>query len=68
MITSDHSPWDIAKKSRPDDIFANASGIPGVQTLLPLAYAGVVAGHGRPVLRLAALTAAVIRLDEELAP
>ena len=35
MITSDHSPWDIAKKSRPDDIFANASGIPGVQTLLP---------------------------------
>ena len=44
MITSDHSPWDIAKKSRPDDIFANASGIRGVQT------------------------AAVIRLDEELAP
>jgi dihydroorotase-like cyclic amidohydrolase len=68
MITSDHSPWDIAKKSRPDDIFANASGIRGVQTLLPLAYAGVVAGHGLPVLRLAALTAAVIRLDEELAP
>jgi hypothetical protein len=27
-----------------------------------------VAGHGLPVLRLAALTAAVIRLDEELAP
>jgi len=44
MITSDHSPWDIAKRSCPDDIFANASGIPGVQT------------------------AAVIRLDEELAP
>jgi allantoinase len=58
MITSDHSPWDIAKKSRPDDIFANASGIPGVQTLLPLAYAGVVAGHGLPVLRLAELVAA----------
>jgi hypothetical protein len=58
MITSDHSPWDIAKKSRPDDIFANASGIPGVQTLLPLAYAGVVAGHGLPVPRLAELVAA----------
>lgn len=58
MITSDHSPWDIAKKSRPDDIFANASGIPGVQTLLPLAYAGVVAGHGLPILRLAELVAA----------
>src|SRR4029079_15704302 len=53
MITSDHSPWDIAKKSRPDALFANASGIRGVQTLLPLAYAGVVAGHGLPVLRLA---------------
>lgn len=58
MITSDHSPWDIAKKSRPDDIFANASGIPGVQTLLPLAYAGVVARHGLPILRLAELVAA----------
>jgi allantoinase len=58
MITSDHSPWAIAKKSRPDDIFANASGAPGVQTLLPLAYAGVVAGHGLPVLRLAELVAA----------
>jgi allantoinase len=58
MITSDHSPWDIAKKSRPDDIFANASGIPGVQTLLPLAYAGVVAERNLPVLRLAELIAA----------
>ena len=35
-----------------------ASGIPGVQTLLPLAYAGVVAGHGLPVPRLAELVAA----------
>jgi len=26
MITSDHSPWDIAKKSRPDDIFATHPG------------------------------------------
>jgi hypothetical protein len=40
MITSDHSPRDIAKKSRPDDI----------------------------AVCLAALTAAVIGLGEELAP
>jgi allantoinase len=58
MISSDHSPWDLAKKSRQDDIFANASGAPGVQTLLPLTYAAMVSERGLPVQRLADLVAA----------
>jgi hypothetical protein len=56
----------------PDDIFANASGIPGVQTLLPLAYAGVVAGQltaGADADLVVLDPAGPTRLrDEELAP
>jgi allantoinase len=45
MLTSDHSPWQADKKSHAD-IFANASGAPGVQTLLPLLFSdGVAAGR-----------------------
>jgi allantoinase len=44
MVTSDHAPWHLDKKSNPD-IFANASGAPGVQTLLPTLFSeGVAAG------------------------
>jgi allantoinase len=46
MVTSDHSPWRIERKSNVHDIFANASGIPGVQTLLPLMVSeGVAKGR-----------------------
>lgn len=46
MVTSDHSPWVIEKKQHPEDIFANASGVPGVETLAPLLYSeGVAAGR-----------------------
>lgn len=45
QVTSDHSPWPEERKRRPD-IFENASGCPGVQTLMPLVYSyGVVAGR-----------------------
>jgi allantoinase len=45
MVTSDHSPWRLDKKGNPD-IFANASGAPGVQTLLPLLFSeGVATGR-----------------------
>jgi allantoinase len=37
LVTSDHAPWQLQRKNRPD-IFENASGTPGVQTLLPLLY------------------------------
>ncbi|MHB8731184.1 MAG: dihydroorotase [bacterium] len=45
-VTSDHAPWAQAQKSNRTDIFANASGAPGVETLLPLLHhAGVAAGR-----------------------
>jgi allantoinase len=45
MITSDHAPWTLDRKSHPD-IFDNASGMPGVETLLPLLYSeGVAKGR-----------------------
>ncbi len=42
MVTSDHAPWPIERKQSPD-IFQNASGAPGVETLLPLMYSEGVA-------------------------
>jgi allantoinase len=45
MVTSDHAPWRLDKKNDPD-IFANASGTPGVQTLLPALFSeGVASGR-----------------------
>jgi allantoinase len=46
MVASDHAPWPIERKNNRDNIFANASGAPGVETLLPLVYsAGVACGR-----------------------
>jgi allantoinase len=48
LVTSDHAPWQPQRKNRPD-IFDNASGAPGVQTLLPLLYSeGVSKGRLSP--------------------
>jgi len=45
MITSDHAPWLIGRKSD-SDIFNNASGAPGVEHLLPIMYSeGVAKGR-----------------------
>lgn len=35
VIGSDHAPWPLADKVRPD-IFDNHSGVPGVETMVPL--------------------------------
>lgn len=44
IVTSDHAPWTLERKSN-SDIFKNASGAPGVETLLPLLFSeGVAAG------------------------
>ncbi len=54
QVTSDHAPWLVSSKSDPD-IFKNASGAPGVETLLPLLYHFGV-GSGRiSILELVAL-------------
>lgn len=56
QVTSDHAPWLAASKSDPD-IFKNASGAPGVETLLPLLYHFGVASGRVSILDLAALLA-----------
>ncbi len=46
QVTSDHAPWMLARKNDREDIFNNASGAPGVETLLPLLYhCGVASGR-----------------------
>ncbi|WP_336787223.1 dihydroorotase [Paenibacillus sp. MMO-177] len=45
LVTSDHAPWRIDRKSS-TNIFENASGAPGVETLLPNLYStGVAEGN-----------------------
>ena len=51
-VSSDHAPWPADRKESPS-IFENASGCPGVETLLPLVYSeGVTTGR----ISLATLT------------
>ncbi len=45
LVASDHAPWPEASKDKPD-IFENASGCPGLQTMVPLLYSeGVARGR-----------------------
>ncbi len=45
IVASDHAPWPASDKEKPD-IFANASGCPGLQTMVPLLFSeGVVRGR-----------------------
>lgn len=57
FVTSDHAPWPISAKNHPN-IFDNASGLPGVEYLLPLMYSLGVVEHGLPLPALAELMAA----------
>jgi allantoinase len=51
FVSSDHSPWPLRRKSNPN-IFKNASGAPGVETLLPGFFTGAEQ-HGLPVTTVA---------------
>lgn len=42
FVSSDHSAWPLARKQDPS-IFKVAAGIPGLETLLPAFYSGLVA-------------------------
>ncbi len=53
FVSTDHSPWPEAVKSNPN-IFKNASGAPGLETLIPAFYTGCV-DHGLPVTTVAKL-------------
>jgi allantoinase len=57
LVSSDHAPWPRERKDNRDDIFANASGTPGVETLLPLVYSAGVADGRISIEQCARLTA-----------
>ena len=56
MVTSDHAPWPLSKKSA-EVIFDNASGAPGVQTLLPIVLGAGYFGGRLSLLRSAEVLA-----------
>ncbi|MBT0773510.1 amidohydrolase family protein [Kineosporia sp. J2-2] len=56
MVTSDHAPWPLTKKSAPV-IFDNSSGAPGVQTLLPIVLGAGYFGGRIPLLTAARVLA-----------
>lgn len=45
FVSSDHGPWSLERKNRPD-MFANAAGAPGVELLLPAFYTGLMQRSG----------------------
>ncbi|MBN8997051.1 MAG: amidohydrolase family protein [Rhizobiales bacterium] len=45
LVSTDHVAWPVSRKSDPD-IFKNGSGIPGLETLLPVFYTEAVTVHG----------------------
>ncbi len=53
FVSTDHSPWPMEVKSDPD-IFRNASGAPGLESLIPALFTGVER-HGLPVTTVARL-------------
>lgn len=55
FVTSDHAPWSKQFKDKPN-IFDNASGLPGVDVLVPLLFSTAVVDHGMPVERFAEMT------------
>jgi allantoinase len=56
MVTSDHAPWPLERKQS-SDIFANASGAPGVETLLPLLFSEGMIERGFSAVRIAQIVA-----------
>lgn len=48
LVTSDHAPWPLENKTRPN-IFDNGSGVPGVELLLSLLYSEGVAKRGMDI-------------------
>jgi allantoinase len=56
MVSTDHVAWPESRKSDPD-MFKNGSGIPGLETLLPVLYTGAVDQRSLSPTLVARLTA-----------
>ncbi|WP_425144727.1 dihydroorotase [Deinococcus sp.] len=55
-VTTDHAPWPPQLKDKAN-IFDNKSGMPGLETMLPLLYSEGVVRRGLPLTEFARLTA-----------
>ncbi len=56
IVSSDHAPWPLKAKEQAN-IFANASGAPGVETLFPLMFSEGVVKRGLSSIHLAKVLA-----------
>lgn len=56
LISTDHVAWPLSRKSDPD-MAKNGSGIPGLETLLPVFYTGAVRDHSHSPTLVARMTA-----------
>jgi allantoinase len=56
FVTTDHAPWAPPLKTQPN-IFDNKSGLPGLETLLPLLYSVGVVDRGLPIEQFSRLIA-----------
>ncbi len=54
FVSSDHVAWPLSRKSDPE-FSKNGSGVPGLETLFPALYTGMVTERGLPVTQVAAL-------------
>lgn len=54
-LGTDHCGYSLDQRGRVDDFTRTAPGIPGVETLWPVAYTTLVVEHGMPVAAAAAL-------------
>ena len=54
FVSSDHVAWPLSRKSDPD-IFKNGAGIPGLETIFPALYTGMVTERAMSPARVAEL-------------
>lgn len=54
FVSSDHVAWPLSRKSDPD-MFKNGAGVPGLETLLPALWTGMVRDRGLCPSRVARL-------------
>ena len=54
FVSSDHVAWPLSRKADPD-MFKNGAGVPGLETLLPALWTGMVRDRGLSPTRVARL-------------
>lgn len=60
IVSTDHVAWPLSRKSDPD-MFKNSSGVPGLESLLPILYTGIVERSLSPTIIARVCSANVAR-------